>query len=70
MAYARALAHSGRNDQAALAAYLNAERAAPVPFTVDSKARDGVQAMVYRAKRQSVSRELRTLAHRLGIEVA
>jgi transcriptional regulator with XRE-family HTH domain len=69
LAYARALAHSGRNDQAALVAYTNAERAAPVPFAVNSQARDGVRAMVYRAKRRAVSRELRTLAHRLGIEV-
>jgi transcriptional regulator with XRE-family HTH domain len=70
LAYARALATSGRNDQAALAAYLNAERAAPTPFAVNTKARDAVQAMVYRAKRRAVSGELRTLARRLGIEVA
>jgi hypothetical protein len=70
LAYARALAHSGRNDQAALAAYINAERAAPTPFAVNTKARDGVRAMVYRAKRRAVPHELRTLAHRLGIEVA
>jgi transcriptional regulator with XRE-family HTH domain len=69
LAYGRALAHSGRNDQAALAAYLNAERVAPTPFAVNTKARDAVRAMVYRAKRQAVSRELRTLAHRLGIDV-
>jgi hypothetical protein len=53
-----------------LAAYINAERAAPTPFAVNTKARDGVQAMLYRAKRRAVPRELRTLAHRLGIDVA
>jgi transcriptional regulator with XRE-family HTH domain len=70
LGYARALAYSGRHDAAALAAYLNAERAAPTPFAVNTKARDAVRAMVYRAKRRAVSPELRTLAHRLGIEVA
>jgi hypothetical protein len=65
----RALAHSGKADREALVAFINAERAAPVAFSLNSMARDVVVSMVYRAQRRSVSNELRTLARRLGIEV-
>src|SRR5262249_20222182 len=60
----RALAHSGKTDREALVAFVNAERAAPVPFSVNPMVRDSVVAMVYRARRRSVSDDLRTLAAR------
>jgi DNA-binding XRE family transcriptional regulator len=66
----RALAHSGRTDRAALLAFMQAERAAPVPFSLNPMARDAVVSMVHRARRRSVSEDLRILARRLGIEVA
>ncbi len=66
----RALAHSGKTDREALIAFMNAERAAPVPFAVNPMARDAVVSMVHRARRRSVSQDLRMIARRLGVEVA
>jgi hypothetical protein len=53
-----------------LAAFINAERAAPVPFSLNPMARDTVIAMVHGAQRRSVSQDLRMIAHRLGVNVA
>lgn len=66
----RALAHSGRSDGEALAAFMRAERAAPVPFAINPMARDAVAAMVQRAKRRAVGADLRILARRLNVSVA
>lgn len=66
--YGRALAHSGRTDAQALAAFMRAERAAPVPFSVNPLARDAVLTMVNRAKRRAVPDDLRLIASRLGID--
>jgi hypothetical protein len=66
----RALAHSGKTDREALAAFINAERAGPVPFSLNPMARDTVIAMVHRAQRRSVSQDLRLIARRLGVNVA
>ncbi|MFB9238677.1 helix-turn-helix domain-containing protein [Plantactinospora siamensis] len=66
----RALAHSGRADREALVAFMHAERAAPVPFGLNPLAREAVAGMVYRARRRSVSEDLRILARRVGITVA
>jgi len=66
----RALAHSGKTDREALVAFMNAERAAPVPFGLNPMARDTVVSMVHRARHRSVSDDLRMLARRLGVEVA
>jgi transcriptional regulator with XRE-family HTH domain len=64
----RALAHSGRRDQEAMAAFMRAERAAPVLFALNPQVRDTVVSMVNRARRRSVSEDLRILARRIGIE--
>lgn len=64
----RALAHSGRSDREALTAFMRAERAAPAPFRVNPLAHDAVVSMVNRARRRSVSEDLRILARRIGIE--
>jgi transcriptional regulator with XRE-family HTH domain len=69
LTYGRALAHSGRNDREALAAFMHAERAAPTPFSINPMARDAVLSMIYRARRREVPQDLRTIARRLGIEV-
>ncbi|GAA1810033.1 helix-turn-helix transcriptional regulator [Planosporangium flavigriseum] len=66
----RALAHSGKTDREALIAFMNAERAAPIPFSLNAMARDAVVVMVHRARRRSVSDDLRMLARRMGVEVA
>ncbi len=68
--YGAALAHSGRHDREALAAFMHAERAAPLPFSVNQLARSAMSAMVRRAKRQGVPDDLRIIARRLGIEIA
>jgi transcriptional regulator with XRE-family HTH domain len=68
--YGRALARSGRSDAQARAAFLRAEQAAPVPFGVNPMAHDAVLAMVNRARRGAVPKDLRVLAVRLGIDVA
>ncbi len=65
----RAYAHSGKNDAQALAAFMHAERIAPVPFSVNPLARDALVAMVNRAQRRAVPDNLRTLARRVGIDV-
>lgn len=65
----RALAHSGKTDARARAAFLYAERVAPQPFSLNPMAHDAVLAMVNRAKRGAVPKDLRVLALRLGIEV-
>jgi transcriptional regulator with XRE-family HTH domain len=65
----RALAHSGKADREALVAFLRAERAAPLAFSLNPMARDAVAGMVHRAKRRSVSDDLRVLARRLGVQV-
>ena len=64
------MAHSGKTDREALAAFTQAERVAPTPFSLNPMARDTVISMVYRARRRSVSEELRTMARRLGVEIA
>ena len=66
----RALAHSGKTDREALVALINAERAAPVPFSVNPLIRDSITAMMYRARRRAVPDDLRILARRAGIETA
>ncbi|WP_422741456.1 helix-turn-helix domain-containing protein [Micromonospora sp. WMMD754] len=65
----RALADSGRRDTEALAAFVHAERAAPVPFSLNPLAQDAVVAMAQRARRRAVPHELRLLAGRLGISL-
>lgn len=64
----RALSHSGRTDREALIAFTRAERAAPAPFALNPLARDAIVAMVRRARRRSVSDELRILARRVGVD--
>jgi transcriptional regulator with XRE-family HTH domain len=64
----RALSRSGRTDREALSAFMRAERAAPAPFAMNPLAHDAVVSMVNRARRRSVSEDLRILARRIGIE--
>jgi transcriptional regulator with XRE-family HTH domain len=64
----RALAHSGKTDREALVAFMSAERAAPVPFCLNPGVQDSIVAMVHRARRRSVSDELRIMARRVGID--
>ncbi|MDT0527865.1 helix-turn-helix transcriptional regulator [Micromonospora sp. DSM 115977] len=66
----RAYADTGRRDAEALAAFVQAERAAPVPFVLNPLARDAVVALSQRAKRRAVPDELRSLASRMGINLA
>ncbi|WDZ83245.1 helix-turn-helix domain-containing protein [Micromonospora cathayae] len=66
----RALADSGQRDAEALAAFVQAERAAPAPFALNPLARDAIVAMVRRAKRRAVPDELRALAGRMSINLA
>jgi transcriptional regulator with XRE-family HTH domain len=66
--YGQALAHSGKTDPEARAAFFRAEQAAPVPFSLNPMAHDAILAMVNRAKRDAVPKDLRVLAHRLGID--
>ncbi|MCI4061183.1 helix-turn-helix domain-containing protein [Micromonospora sp. R77] len=66
----RALADSGRRDTEALAAFVRAEQAAPVPFALNPLVQDAVVAMAQRAKQRAVPRDLRLLAGRLGINLA
>ncbi|MFC0006696.1 helix-turn-helix domain-containing protein [Micromonospora siamensis] len=65
----RALTESGR-DPEALAAFVRAEQAAPVPFALNPLAQDAVVTMAQRVKRRAVPHELRLLASRLGINLA
>ncbi|MBY8874664.1 helix-turn-helix domain-containing protein [Micromonospora sp. PLK6-60] len=66
----RALADGGRRDAAAVAAFVQAERAAPVPFTLNPLARDAVVALAQRARRRAIPDDLRVLASRMGITLA
>ncbi|MET0492933.1 MAG: helix-turn-helix transcriptional regulator [Actinoplanes sp.] len=68
MTLGAALANSGRNDREALVAFIRAERVAPSTFAMNPVGRDAVVAMVRRARRRSVSGDLRVLARRVGIE--
>lgn len=68
LSYGRALAHSGQTDQEALVALMRAERAAPFPFVLNPTVQDAVVAMVYRARRRSISDDLRVLARRIGVD--
>jgi hypothetical protein len=68
LSYGRGLAHSGQTDREALAAFMHAERAAPLAFSLNPMARDAVISMVHRARRRSVSEDLRVLARRLGVD--
>jgi hypothetical protein len=70
MAYGRALTHSGQTDRQALIAFMHAERSAPLAFSLNPMARDAVVSMVHRARRRSVSDDLRVIARRLGVDVA
>lgn len=67
MSTGRALAHSGQTDREALAAFMQAERAAPLAFSLNPMARESIASMVRRARRRSVSEELRIMARRLGV---
>ena len=69
MTLGRALSHSGKTDRQALVALVQAERAAPSVFALNATIHDSISAMVYRARRRSVSGELRTLARRMGVEI-
>ncbi|MFI1195385.1 helix-turn-helix domain-containing protein [Micromonospora sp. NPDC020750] len=62
----RALADTGRRDAEALAAFVQAEQAAPVPFALNPLAQDAVVAMAQRAKRRAIPDELRVLAGRMA----
>lgn len=64
----RALAHSGQTDREALVALMRAERAAPFPFSLNPTVQDAVVAMVHRARRKSISEDLRVMARRVGID--
>ncbi|MFI6263375.1 helix-turn-helix domain-containing protein [Micromonospora sp. NPDC051006] len=66
----RALADGGRRDTEALAAFIQAERAAPVPFAINPLVRDAVVTLAQRAQRRAVPDELRLLASRIGIDLA
>jgi transcriptional regulator with XRE-family HTH domain len=70
LTYGAALAHSSRHDAEALAAFMHAERSAPVPFSVSQLARTAVSGMVRRASRRGVPNDLRIIAKRLGIQVS
>jgi transcriptional regulator with XRE-family HTH domain len=65
----RALAQSGRRDREAEVAFVRAERIAPSLFVLNPLARDAVSAMVRRARRRALSKELRALARRLDVAV-
>lgn len=70
MTLGSALADSGRRDAAALVAFIRAERAAPTTFRMSPTGHDAVVAMVRRARRRSVSADLRVLARRTGISLS
>ncbi|NLU78221.1 helix-turn-helix transcriptional regulator [Micromonospora sp. HNM0581] len=66
----RALTESGRRDAEALGAFVQAERAAPIPFALNPLARDAVVSLAQRARRRAVPVDLRLLAGRMGIRLA
>ncbi|WP_117672133.1 helix-turn-helix domain-containing protein [Micromonospora sp. MW-13] len=65
----RALADTGRRDAEALAAFVRAEQAAPVPFALNPLAQGAVVAMAQRARRCAIPDDLRVLAGRMGINL-
>ncbi|KAB1912888.1 helix-turn-helix domain-containing protein [Micromonospora noduli] len=65
----RALADSGRRDSEALAAFIRAEQAAPIPFAINPLARDAVVTLAQRAQRRAIPDDLRLLAGRIGINL-
>ncbi|MET8354053.1 MULTISPECIES: helix-turn-helix domain-containing protein [unclassified Micromonospora] len=65
----RALADGGRRDTEALAAFVQAERAAPIPFAINTLARDAVVTLAQRAKRRAIPDDLRLLAGRIGVNL-
>lgn len=69
MTLGSALADSGRHDSEALVAFIRAERVAPSTFAMNPAGRDAVVAMVRRARRRSLSGDLRVLARRIGVDV-
>ncbi|MGC4813051.1 helix-turn-helix domain-containing protein [Micromonospora sp. DT228] len=66
----RALADGGRRDSEALAAFIRAEQAAPIPFAINPLARDAVVTLAHRAQRRAIPDDLRLLAGRIGINLA
>ncbi|GIJ23648.1 helix-turn-helix domain-containing protein [Micromonospora lutea] len=66
----RAFADTGRRDAEALGAFVQAERAAPIPFALNPLARDAVVSLAQRARRRAVPDDLRLLAGRMGIRLA
>ncbi|WLS43796.1 helix-turn-helix domain-containing protein [Micromonospora profundi] len=66
----RALADGGRRDAEALAAFVQAERAAPIPFAINPLARDAVVTLAQRAQRRAIPDDLRLLAGRIGVHLA
>lgn len=66
----RALADGGRRDVGALAAFVQAEQAAPIPFAINPLARDAVVTLAQRAQRRAIPDDLRLLAGRIGINLA
>ncbi|GIJ32841.1 helix-turn-helix domain-containing protein [Micromonospora sediminimaris] len=66
----RALADTGRRDAEALGAFVQAERAAPIPFALSPLARDAVVSLAQRARRRALPDDLRLLAGRMGIRLA
>ncbi|MGC4868945.1 hypothetical protein ACLQ3B_26295 [Micromonospora sp. DT53] len=65
----RALADGGRRDSEALAAFIRAEQAAPVPFAINPLARDAVVTLAQPAQRRAIPDDLRLLAGRIGIDL-
>lgn len=63
-----ALSRSGRADQETVASLMYAERAAPAPFGVNAAAHDAVVTVIHRARRRSISDDLRIIARRIGID--
>lgn len=70
LTYGTALAHSRHRDREALVALIHAERAAPALFSLSPAARATIGAIVHRARRRSISQDLRVLARRAGVEIA
>jgi transcriptional regulator with XRE-family HTH domain len=68
--YGRALAHSGKRDPEARAAFLTAEQAAPALFTANPLVHDTILTMYNRAQRNAIPDDLRVLAMRVGIDVS
>jgi transcriptional regulator with XRE-family HTH domain len=69
MTRGRSVGHSGKHDREALVSLTLAERAAPTSFSRSQIATDTVSALVGRARRRSMTPELRIMARRLGVSV-